>query len=168
MFNQTGKLFLACSLFVLITSACSFGSKEPLPSSPDPNSPVVGVPGAGNDDPAKNSLEPQPGDEALTRGNAFINSAELLVMESYPVQIMLAVTGDKPTPCNSLRVLVSAPDDENRIAVDIYTLSKPGEDCVQVLEPFSENIGIPMVGAADGIYTVWLNGELIGEFSFPA
>jgi hypothetical protein len=36
-----------------------------------------------------------------------------------------------------------------------------------VIEPFEESVSIPMTGKPDGMYTVWVNGELVGEFSYP-
>jgi inhibitor of cysteine peptidase len=100
-------------------------------------------------------------------GPIFINSSELLVAESYPVQVHLHITGDLPTPCNRFRADVAAPNSENQIHVRAYTVVNPDMMCTQALEPFDENVAIPMDGAADGFYSVWLNGELVGEFSYP-
>ena len=103
------------------------------------------------------------------RGDAvYINSTDLLVAESYPVQIFLHITGDLPTPCHELRGEQSSPDEQNRIFITAWSESDPEAICVQMLEPFEVNWPIRMAGAAEGTYTVWLNGELVGEFSYPA
>lgn len=107
-----------------------------------------------------------PGDPQA--GPVHINSTDLLVAESYPVQIFLHVTGDLPTPCHEFQSQVAAPDEQNRIYVTAWSESDPTAICIQVLEPFNVNLPIRMEGAADGTYTVWLNGELVGEFSYPA
>lgn len=164
------KLFIMVLLSAMVLAACApvvpaTPSEVVMPTS-EPEEPVQtfpGEPAAPQEDP----LAPQPGDEGKTRGEAFIHSAELYIMESYPIQVALYVQGDKPTPCNELRAVVQAPDEEMQIHVEIYTVRDPGMMCVQVLDPFDENIGIPMAGAADGSYTVWVNGELVGEFSYP-
>lgn len=97
----------------------------------------------------------------------YFDSRDLLIAESYPVQIFLHITGNLPTPCHEFRSQVAEPDEQNRIYVTAWSESDPGAVCVQMLEPFDENLPIPMEGA-EGTYTVYLNGELVGEFSYPA
>lgn len=113
-------------------------------------------------EPVLNPFAPQPGDENLLRGNVFLNEASLVVRESFPPQIALTVQGDLPTPCNQLRADIAAPDAENRIEVQLYSVSDPNQACVQVLEPFQEAINLGTFPT--GHYTVWVNGEMVGEF----
>jgi hypothetical protein len=101
-------------------------------------------------------------DNSLKRGNVFIDKSELLVMESGPVQIALLLKGALPTPCNQLRVVASPPDEQNRIQVDVYSVINPTQICIQVLEPLDANVGLGSFPA--GHYSVWVNGEKIGEF----
>jgi len=105
---------------------------------------------------------PQPGDSSRERGNAFVDSSELLVMESYPVRIMLVLEGNLPTPCNQLRVVANPPDEQNRLYIDVYSVSDPAETCIQVLDPFEANIGLGSFPS--GHYSVWVNDEMTGEF----
>ncbi|MEX2143773.1 MAG: hypothetical protein WD740_04205 [Anaerolineales bacterium] len=100
-------------------------------------------------------------------GAVFIDSADLLIMESYPVQISLHIVGNLPTPCHEFWVSVGQPDDKNRIDATAWSESDPAAICAQVLQPFEENVSIPIAGQEDGTYSVWLNGELIGEFNYP-
>jgi hypothetical protein len=101
-------------------------------------------------------------------GTIYIDSSDLLVAESYPVQIFLHITGNLPTPCHEFRSQVPSPDEQNRIYVTAWSESDPNTICIQVLEPFDTNISISMEDAAEGSYTVWLNGEKVGEFNYPA
>ncbi len=101
-------------------------------------------------------------------GAVYINGTDLLVAESYPVQIFLHIMGDLPTPCHELRSQVATPDEQKRIFVTAWSESDPAAMCIQVLEPFDVNIPIGMQGESDGTYRVWLNAELVGEFSYPA
>ncbi len=117
---------------------------------------------AGGADTDSNSYAPQPGDGALTRGNVYLDSTELRTMESYPLQFMLALKGNLPTPCNQLRVAVSLPDSENKIIVDVYSEIQADAICAQVLQPFEENF--PLGSFPAGHYTLWVNGELVTEF----
>ena len=101
------------------------------------------------------------------RGPVYISSTDLLIMESFPVQIALHIIGDLPTPCHRFQAEVAKPDAENRIEVTAYSLANPELMCAQVLQPFEESVPIPMDGAPDGTYSVWLNGEEVGEFTYP-
>jgi hypothetical protein len=158
------KLTLAILFAVaLLLSACAGGDNS---NNYDPNKPV-----SSDDTPIP--VEPDggiggAGDEGKTRGNAFVNDAQLMIMESYPVQISLSVAGDLPTPCNELRYAIDQPDEENRIYVEVYSVIDPGIMCTQVLDPFAVNISLPVQDLPDGTYSVYVNGELIGEFSYPA
>jgi hypothetical protein len=86
----------------------------------------------------------------------------LLIRESYPPQIALTISGDLPTPCHQVRAEIALPDAENKIIVDMYTVTDPNMVCTQVLKPFQENIDLGVFPS--GHYSVWVNGELAGEF----
>ena len=100
-------------------------------------------------------------------GPVFIDSADLLIMESYPVQVALHIVGNLPTPCDEFRSEAAEPDDQNRIFVTAWSEGDPAAICAQVLQPFDTSVSIPVSGAAIGTYSVWLNGEKVGEFSYP-
>jgi inhibitor of cysteine peptidase len=99
----------------------------------------------------------------MKRGEATINESEVLLLESYPVQVVLSLKGTFSTPCNHLRAKVEKPDAENRIQVEVFSLYDPNEICIQVLQEFETNI--PLGSYPNGSYTVWLNGIQVGEFT---
>lgn len=141
-------------LFTLILlAACAPGSNNPDQpvSSDDPTPPLK----------FDNTI-PRHGDEDLIRGAVFVDFVDLLVMESYPLQFTLVIAGNLPTPCNQLRVNINPPDEENKIIVDVYSLSAPDVMCAEVLQPFSQNI--PLGSFPSGHYTIWINGEKVAEF----
>jgi len=105
---------------------------------------------------------PKPNDTNLSRGNVFLNESELLIRESFPPQITLSLSGDLPTPCHELRVDVQEPDPENKINVEMYSVVDPDQVCIQVLEPFQASIDLGIFPSEH--YTVWVNGEMVGEF----
>ena len=139
------KLMYALTVIIFTLSACGPVTFMPTATS----SPIP-------------SLIPAPTDSDLVRGNAFVDSSELLILESSPLQFMLVLNGSLPTPCNQLRVDVSPPDSENKIAVDVYSVAKADEICAQVVEPFEENV--PLGSFPAGHYTLWVNGDLVTEF----
>ena len=107
-------------------------------------------------------ISPNPSDIKLERGNVFISESNLLIRESYPVQIALILRGELPTPCHQLRVNIIPPDSENKIQVEAYTVFDPAMNCIQVLKPFEENVELGTFPG--GHYTVWVNENQVGEF----
>ncbi len=105
---------------------------------------------------------PRVGDDALARGNAFIDSADILIMESNPPQFAVVLKGGLPTPCNELRVVYNPPNAENKIELEVYSVVDPGAICAQVVQPFEQNISLGSFSS--GHYTVWVNGEQVAEF----
>jgi len=105
--------------------------------------------------------------DTMLIGPVYISETQLHVMESYPVQVSLHVSGELPTPCHTFSYTIAEPNEKMEIHVDAYSLVEDGAICVQVIQPFDENVTIPMAGRADGFYTVWVNGEKVGEFSYP-
>ena len=107
-------------------------------------------------------FDPSPGDANLLRSTAFIDSVQLLILESYPVQINLQLTGGLPTPCHTLRIAVDPPDKENRIYIDVYSVVDADKICIQVIEPFTTSVSLGTFPT--GHYSGYVNNELIGEF----
>jgi hypothetical protein len=110
------------------------------------------------------SYLPQTADASLTAGNAYpdLQSSELLVLESYPVQINLVLRGELPTPCHQLRIQLTSPDAQNRIEVRVYSVVDPDQMCIQVLDPFEATVSLGSFPS--GTYVVLVNGEYLGEF----
>jgi len=108
--------------------------------------------------------EPQPGDDRLTRGKAFVDleNSQLITSLTRPIQVEALLRGSLPDPCHQLRVVVSAPDASNKINLEVYSLVDPAVTCTTVLKPFDATISL---GAyPKGHYIVDMNGELLGEF----
>lgn len=143
------KRLLMIVLGIAVLAACS----PTLPGDTPTNSQAPG------DSPI---YAPRAGDENLTRGEVYLDAAEILIMESYPLQFSVNLRGNLPTPCHQLRVTLDLPDAENQVHLQAYSLADPNEVCAQVLEPFEQNVYLGSFPA--GHYTVWMNGELIGEF----
>lgn len=155
------KRFLALSIASLIVAACGSASPPPDTVSVATSQPVtnpVETPAAGIASP----FLPLQTDNQLERGSVFISESELLIRESYPVQIALRLAGELPTPCHRLRVSANPPDAENKILIEAYTVLNPSLNCIQAVKPFQETIELGSFPA--GHYTVWVNGSQVGEF----
>jgi hypothetical protein len=151
-------------LLIFVTSCAALSNATDDPSTVPPDTVVTSPPqnGISTSEPPMNPFAPKPGDEQLTRGTVFINEISLLIRESYPPQIAVPVRGDLPTPCHKLRVVIARPDQDNKIMIDIYSVVNPNTVCTQVLEPFEAQIELGTFPT--GHYSVWVNGQLAGEF----
>jgi hypothetical protein len=137
------KLIAFMALTVLL-AACAPAAVEPTPGG------APEAPNQGNGE---------------VRGSVFIDRTDLLTMESFPPQFLLVIEGNLPDPCHELRVQVNEPDADNRIFVEAFSVRDPDAMCIQVLEPFQENVNLGSY--PDGEYTLFLNGEEIAKFSSP-
>lgn len=166
------RIVLVLVLLVLPACATTFTQPIALPTPPAaqpspaatplPDAPVSNTPGR---PPATPSFLPAPGDDRLQRGNVFLDSADLLKLESFPPQFVLALQGALPTPCHQLRIKVPPPDAKNQIRIEAYSLIDPSVICIQVLAPLDVNV--PLGSFAPGKYTVLVNGESVGVIDAP-
>lgn len=153
-------------LILLLLAACTStpAATQDPGATPPPDTAVTSPPeqpGA-TSEPVENPLSPKPGDSSFTRSKAFVQEASLLIRESFPPQISLNIKGELPTPCNQLRAEIGAPTSDNEIHVDVYSVVNPDLMCTQVIKPFEENIDLGTFPS--GHYSVFVNGELAGEF----
>jgi hypothetical protein len=93
----------------------------------------------------------------------YVEATEIIQLESYPVQVLLRVDGQLPDPCHEAVWSVSDPDVRGRIDVDLHSEAPEGLDCIQVLKPMT--LRIPIGRFKVGSYSIWLNGEKVGDFS---
>jgi len=136
------------------------------------NKPLIGNAGGSSAYPAPETMEPypapgggesfvpQPADEEKIRGEAMVeevNIREVADLDEY----MLDIKGMLPTPCHELRIVSLPPDEESRIEVDVYSVLSADSVCTQVLEPYEATISLGIY--TDGKYTVWINGEKVGD-----
>ncbi len=113
--------------------------------------------------PGENPYSPAAGDETMTRGDAVVDTAasQLILAESMPVQVTLRLVGTLPTPCYKPRVVIPQADAQNRVYVEVYGVAAPDQVCAAVLSPF--DIQFSMGSFSDGKFSVYVNGELLGE-----
>lgn len=160
------RLFYTLLTLTLVLAACApaADSNDAPVSYPNVSYPNTSYPNS-EENPAAMPIQdyaPQPGDAALTRENVYLESIDLLTLESFPLQFMLQLKGNLPTPCNALRVVVSPPDADNKVLVDVYSVIDSNKVCAQVIQPFDVNI--PLGSFSAGAYTLWVNGEQVAEF----
>lgn len=87
---------------------------------------------------------------------AEVEEIEILIMESFPVQISVIARGFLPDPCTKISE-VSQGREGNTFFVTVKTY-RPQGFCIQVLAPFKETIPLDVYGLSAGTYTVNVNG----------
>lgn len=157
------KIFLLFLVLTLISCSPALQATDE-PSAPPPDTAVTSPPDQSmpTTEPVANPFAPGAGDSNLSPGNVFLHEASLLIRESFPPQIALNLKGDLPTPCHQLRVGIDAPDSNNRINIDVYSVVNPDMMCTQVIKPFEANVELGTFPS--GHYAVFVNGESAGEF----
>ncbi|MEW5938373.1 MAG: hypothetical protein AB1750_01815 [Chloroflexota bacterium] len=147
------KLYLTCLITLALLASCS-----PTPTQ-SPDMPATSDTPSSGPPPI---YAPRPGDNILQRGNVFIDSVDLLTMESFPVQYSITLKGGLPTPCHELRVVYREPGAENKIVLEVYSVVDPNLICVEVIQPFEQNVYLGSFPA--GHYTIWINDKMMAEF----
>lgn len=133
--------FLTFILSLLMLSACGVLTTSSDRDTQNPPGPVVQLPDAVAID-----------DTDLIRVEVTFDTAQILSMESNPLQFTLNLKGNLPTPCHKLHVDVGEPDAQNQIHIDAYSLVDPALACAQVLQPF--DVTVPIGSFPAGRYTL--------------
>ena len=93
-------------------------------------------------------------------GPFFVEGSDLLIMESFPIQVRLDVSGTVPTPCNEPFWRIT--DDGTTLSVELFTATDPDLACIQVIG--EKEAQIELGSWAGESRTVVLNGEEVGAF----
>jgi inhibitor of cysteine peptidase len=99
---------------------------------------------------------PAPGD-AVVHGKAVVEEIEILILESFPVQIHVVARGYLPNGCTKIDEILEERSGNN-FQVTITTFRSTETACTEALEPFEEVIALDVVGLAAGTYQVDVNG----------
>ena len=89
-------------------------------------------------------------------GLASVDEIDILILESFLVQINVIASGNLPDPCTEIYE-INQEREGNTFFVSIKTYRSPGF-CIQVLAPFEEIIPLEVYGLPAGTYTVDVNG----------
>lgn len=129
----------------------------PSPSETNSLAPGDSLPGS--------AFPPIPTDTGLNRGVMFIDQAGIQPARSGQ-GFELFLEGSLPTPCHALRVSIRRPDANNRIEVEVYSVTDPEKMCTQVIKPFT-GLAATFTELPPGAYQVIVNGKPAGEFTVP-
>ena len=90
----------------------------------------------------------------------FITDVQLMILESFPVQVRAQIKGDLPDGCTEISGITTDRDVEaQRFTVQIETTRDEDAICTQALVPFEETVELDVRGLPAGTYTVDVHGE---------
>ena len=91
-----------------------------------------------------------------TIGLALVDEIDILILESFPVQINVIASGNLPNPCTEI-YQVNQKREGNTFFITIKTY-RSLDPCIQIIVPFEVKIPLNVYGLPAGTYTVDVNG----------
>jgi hypothetical protein len=144
-------------LGLLVVTSC--GGDEPGETTP--------VSDSGQSVSAEDTVVPSPTPEAAEAetiyGQANVDSIQVLILESFPVQVNVVARGEFSNGCTTIDEILTEMND-NTFEVTITTVSPGDVACTEALVPFDETIPLDVLGLSAGRYTVTVNG-ITGSFT---
>ena len=161
--NYVTRVALLAVLALSVAGCAVGGGQNVTPIVPAPTSTTMPVP---TTEPT-NGPDPKPtGPVGETQaGKAMVDSVEVQIRESLPVQVSVNVKSNLPDACTQIDA-INTLRDGNTFNVDISTTRPVEVLCAQVLTPFEENVSLDVKGLTKGTYTVNVNG-VTATFDLP-
>ena len=145
------KRIILASFMIIVLAACSqFPSSsgdQPVSSDQTPApSPVVDL------------------DKYEVGESVYVETADALILESFPLQVNIKITGNLPDGCTTIYQTESE-QEGNSFKVKILTLREKEAMCTQALVPFEISVPLDVIGLPAGIYEVIVY-DVRTEFTF--
>ncbi len=117
-------------------------------------------------------VEPnRPDDGEYIYGTAVVENIEILILESFPVQIYVIAKGYLPDGCTEIGDITKRMDG-NTFTVTVETIRPADMMCTQAIVPYEKSIPLDVYGLKAGTYSVVVNSvrgsfELTMDNSIP-
>ena len=108
---------------------------------------------------------PQAIQTQMVSREAQVQSVEIQIADTTPVQVNAVVRGNLTESCTTLGES-QIQYDSNTFQITVYTLSPEDRGCAQVTSPFETTIALPATDLSAGSYTVIANG-VSAVFTLP-
>ena len=142
--NVLGILVLLTIVIVTIATF-SLGCTEETPASTDN---TTGI-----------DETPDTIDDEYIYDDAVVEGTEVLILESFPVQVHVVATGYLPDGCTEINEEnVEFNENENTFQVNITTKRPADAMCTQAIVPFERTVVLDVYGLEKGVYIVNVNG----------
>lgn len=117
-------------------------------------------------------VEPnRPDDGEYIYGTAVVENIEILILESFPVQIHVIAKGYLPDGCTEIGDITKNMDG-NTFTVTVETIRPADMMCTEAIVPYEKSIPLDVYGLKAGTYSVFVNSvsgsfELTMDNSIP-
>jgi inhibitor of cysteine peptidase len=160
------RFALAAILAALILAGCGSaggavnpnaggGPDQPV-GSDDAAATMGGV--VNSDQPAPSPTPPNPADTVI--GLAVVDSLDVMLMESFPLQVQASIKGNLPDGCTTIGAVDQKFDEGTKtFTLTIQTYRPKGMACIMVVAPYEKNVALEVYGLSKGTYTVIANGK---------
>jgi hypothetical protein len=91
-------------------------------------------------------------------GGALVKSIDILLLESFPVQVNAVIRGDLPDAGCTKIASVEQIREGNTFRLRLVTTTDPLARCAQALTPFEQVVSLDVNGLPAGTYTVEASG----------
>lgn len=99
------------------------------------------------------------GEENMVIGMANVESVDILMMESFPVQVSVVAKGNLPDGCTMIGDAKQSYDGKSDFTIKLETKRPIDGQCSQALVPYEKTINLnAATGLVKGTYTVDVNG----------
>ncbi|MDF1531386.1 MAG: protease inhibitor I42 family protein [ANME-2 cluster archaeon] len=89
-------------------------------------------------------------------GDAAVENIDIMILESFPVQVIVKAAGFLPDGCTEINNVTTSRDG-NTFTISITTIRPADVMCTQAIVPFNETIPLNVLGLKAGIYNVTVN-----------
>ncbi|MGB0388596.1 MAG: DUF4377 domain-containing protein [Ardenticatenaceae bacterium] len=93
-----------------------------------------------------------------TGSSYYVEELMINVMESFPVQVSAMVRGNLADGCTELENITPIRDG-NTFELEVQTSHSGADGCIQVVQPFEQNVPLDVEGLPAGTYTVNLGDK---------
>jgi inhibitor of cysteine peptidase len=146
--KYTKIITVLITVFVVIHSGC-VDEKQNETGLGNPTNNSQGINGTNNSQGASG------GD--YTYGTANVESVQIMILESFPVQIQVIAEGYLPDGCTEINE-IKTEREGNVFNINISTKRPKDAVCTQAIESFTRTIPLDVWGLKAGNYTVNVNG----------
>ena len=148
MKNRDRSFFIHVCLFLVLIAL-------PLQSG------CAGVENTTPSESAVSPAQPSPQEADMRQVPAIVETVEVNVLESFPLQLTLTVTGNFQDGCEA-PLKVKQEQDGDRLDITLYRELPADAICTAVIVPFEETV--PLEGGFEsGTYTLDVNGVAIEQ-----
>lgn len=101
-----------------------------------------------------------------SQGQAFLDAMQVVVLESFPVQVQVTISGNLSDACTSVAG-TNVQRQDSMFVITVMTAYDETTACAQALVPFTETVFLDVAGLPAGTYTV-MAGGLTDSFTLTA